>query len=130
MSRREFHELASYERAKATVDGLDLAPDPERVPLAEARGRVLAERIEAGRDVPGFDRASMDGYAVRARDTFGADEADPVELELVGAVHAGEAPDVAVDPGTCCEISTGAVLPIRATATPSWSVGPWRPATT
>jgi putative molybdopterin biosynthesis protein len=116
VSRRQFHELASYEEAMATIEELDLAPEPETVPLAETRGRVLAERIEADRDVPGFDRASMDGYAVRARDTFGADEADPVELELVGAVHAGEAPDVAVDPGTLVEISTGAVVPPGADA--------------
>ncbi|MDZ7701562.1 MAG: molybdopterin biosynthesis protein [Halobacteriales archaeon] len=116
VSRREFHELASYEEAVATIEGLDLAPEPERVPLSEARGRVLAERIEAGRDVPGFDRASMDGYAVRARDTFGADEVDPVTLEPVGAVHAGEAPDVTVEPGTLAEVSTGAVLPPGADA--------------
>ncbi len=116
MSRRQFHELATYEEARAAIEGLDLAPDPERVPLAESRGRVLAERVEADRDVPGFDRASMDGYAVRARDTFGADEADPVSLELVGAVHAGEAPAVTVEPGTLVEISTGAVLPPGADA--------------
>ena len=116
MSRREFHELASYEEALAAVEGFDLDPGTERVPLGEARGRVLAERVEADRDVPGFDRASMDGYAVRARDTFGADEVDPVALELVGAVHAGEAPEVAVEPGAAVEISTGAVVPPGADA--------------
>jgi len=58
----------------------------------------------------------MDGYAVRARDTFGADEADPADLDLVGAVHAGAAPEVTVEPGTCAEISTGAVMPDGADA--------------
>ncbi|MFB6353917.1 MAG: molybdopterin biosynthesis protein [Halobacteriales archaeon] len=116
VSRREFRELASYDEARATIDRLDLTPEPEAVPLADARGRVLAERIEAGRDVPGFDRASMDGYAVRARDTFGADEADPATLELVGEVHAGETPAVTVEPGTLVETSTGAVLPPGADA--------------
>ncbi|WP_246308192.1 molybdopterin biosynthesis protein [Halorarum salinum] len=95
---------------------LDLSPDPERVPLREARGRVLAERIDAELDVPGFDRASMDGYAVRARDTFGAGEADPATLELAGEVHAGAEPTVTVEPGTCAEISTGAVMPDGADA--------------
>ncbi|WP_254821368.1 molybdopterin biosynthesis protein [Haloglomus halophilum] len=109
--RKEFRDLASPEAAHDAIASLDLTPDPETVPLREARGRVLHERIDAAIDVPGFDRASVDGYAVHANDTFGADEADPVRLELVGEVHAGEAPDVDVPEGTCVEISTGAVVP-------------------
>ncbi|WP_050034236.1 molybdopterin biosynthesis protein [Halorubrum halophilum] len=114
--RKEFRDLATPEAAREAIDSLDLSPAPETVPLEDARGRVLAERIDAAIDVPGFDRASMDGYAVRARDTFGADEADPAELDLVGAVHAGAAPEVTVEPGTCAEISTGAVMPDGADA--------------
>ncbi|PHQ37564.1 molybdopterin biosynthesis protein [Halorubrum persicum] len=114
--RKEFRDLATPAAAREAIDSLDLSPEPEAVPLEDARGRVLAERIDAAIDVPGFDRASMDGYAVRARDTFGADEADPAELDLVGAVHAGAAPDVTVDAGTCAEISTGAVMPDGADA--------------
>ncbi|NEU56013.1 molybdopterin biosynthesis protein [Halorussus sp. MSC15.2] len=109
--RKEFRDLADPDDARDAIASLDLAPEPERVPLAEARGRVLAERIDAALDVPGFDRASMDGYAVRARDTFGADETDPAVLELAGTVHAGEEPDVAVSEGQAAEISTGAVMP-------------------
>ena len=109
--RKEFRDLATPEAAREAIDSLDLSPEPETVPLEEARGRVLAERIDAAIDVPGFDRASMDGYAVRARDTFGVDEADPAALDLVGAVHAGAAPAVTVSPGTCAEVSTGAVMP-------------------
>ena len=114
--RKEFRDLASPEAAHDAIASLDLSPEPETVPLGEARERVLAERIDAAIDVPGFDRASMDGYAVRARDTFGADEADPAELDLVGAVHAGATPSVTVDAGTCAEISTGAVMPDGADA--------------
>ncbi|MYL15264.1 molybdopterin biosynthesis protein [Halorubrum terrestre] len=114
--RKEFRDLATPEAAREAIASLDLSPAPETVPLREARGRVLAERVDAAIDVPGFDRASMDGYAVRARDTFGADEADPAELDLVGAVHAGAAPDVTVEPDTCAEISTGAVMPDGADA--------------
>ncbi|MBP1923552.1 putative molybdopterin biosynthesis protein [Halorubrum alkaliphilum] len=114
--RKEFRDLAEPAAAHEAIASLDLTPDPESVALRDARGRVLAERIDARTDVPGFDRASMDGYAVRARDTFGADEADPVELDLVGAVHAGAEPDVTVDPGTCVEVSTGAVMPDGADA--------------
>jgi putative molybdopterin biosynthesis protein len=114
--RREFHDLADPGTARETIAALDLSAGTERVPLADARGRVLAERIDAPIDVPGFDRASMDGYAVRARDTFGADEADPIVLDLVGSVHAGEEPDVEVGEGEAAEISTGAVMPPGADA--------------
>ncbi|MES3517374.1 MAG: molybdopterin biosynthesis protein [Natronomonas sp.] len=116
MSRKEFRELADPEEARAAIDSLDLAPEPESVPLRESRGQVLTERIDAELDVPGFDRASVDGYAVRARDTFGADEADPAALEIIGEVHAGAEPDVEVGDGEAAEISTGAVLPPGADA--------------
>ncbi len=114
--RKEFRELVSPQRAHEAISSLSLSGDIEAVPLREARGRVLAERVDAELDVPGFDRASMDGYAVRARDTFGADEADPAVLDLAGAVHAGQKPDVRVEEGACAEISTGAVMPEGADA--------------
>jgi len=113
--RKEFRDLAAPERAREVVAGLDLAAGVERVPLAEADGRVLAERVDATLDVPGFDRAAMDGYAVRARDTYDATD-DAVVLPVVGAVHAGEAPATTVDPGEAVEISTGAVMPDGADA--------------
>ena len=116
MDRKQFRDLASPERAREVIDSLSLGGGTEHVPLAEARGRVLAVRIDAGIDVPGFDRASLDGYAVRASDTFGADEGDPAALELVGTVHAGEEPAVTVGDGECVEISTGAVMPPGADA--------------
>jgi molybdenum cofactor synthesis domain-containing protein len=114
--RKQFRDLASPQAARDAIASLDLTPDPETVPLSDARGRVLAERIDAGLDVPGFDRASVDGYAVRGRDTFGADEADPVTLDLVGTVHAGTEPEVVVGDGEAAEISTGAVMPDGADA--------------
>ena len=114
--RKQFRDLAAPKAARDAIASLDLTPDPETVPLSDARGRVLAERIDAGLDVPGFDRASVDGYAVRGRDTFGADEADPVTLDLVGTVHAGTEPEVVVGDGEAAEISTGAVMPEGADA--------------
>ena len=114
--RREFRDLATPAEAHDRIAALDIDPGTETVALDAARGRVLAERIDAGLDVPGFDRASMDGYAVRAADTFGADEADPAVLELTDTVHAGEKPETAVDAGTAAEISTGAVMPPDADA--------------
>ncbi|WP_435364688.1 molybdopterin biosynthesis protein [Haloarchaeobius sp. DYHT-AS-18] len=114
--RKEFRDLAPPEDAHEAIASLDLEPAAETVPLEDARGRVLAERIDATIDVPGFDRAKLDGYALRAKDTFGADEADPAVLDLVGEVHAGAEPDVEVGVGECVEISTGAVMPDGADA--------------
>ena len=114
--RKEFRDLMDPEAAAQVVRGLDIEGGTETVSLTEARGRILAERVDAAIDVPGFDRASVDGYAVRAKDTFGAGEADPATLELAGTVHAGEEPAVTVDPETAVEISTGAVLPPGADA--------------
>ncbi|MWG34133.1 molybdopterin biosynthesis protein [Halomarina oriensis] len=114
--RKEFRDLAPPEAAHEAIASLGLAGGTETVTLREARGRVLADRIDAALDVPGFDRASVDGYALRAHDTFGADEADPAVLALAGVVDAGERPDVTVGGGECVEISTGAVVPDGANA--------------
>jgi len=111
MSRKEFRTLADPQTVREAIDSLTLSAGVEEVELADAHGRMLAERISADIDVPGFDRASMDGYAVQARDTIDAGEVDPVTLDLVGTVHAGDKPEVSLKPGTCVEISTGAVLP-------------------
>ncbi|ELY93488.1 molybdopterin biosynthesis protein MoeA/LysR substrate binding-domain-containing protein [Natrialba hulunbeirensis JCM 10989] len=116
MNRKEFRDLASPAAAREAIDSLSIEGGVERVPLEEARGRVLVARLDAELDVPGFDRASLDGYALTARDTFGADEADPAELNVVGTVHAGEKPGVVLESGQAAEISTGAVMPAGADA--------------
>ena len=77
----------------------------ETVPLAEARGRVLAEEIRSDADLPGFSRATMDGYAVRAKSTFGASEANPAYLELRGTIAMGETPDFSIGHGEAARIS-------------------------
>lgn len=114
--RKEFRDLAPPETVHETIASLDLASETERVPLRDAGGRVLAARLDAALDVPGFDRASVDGYAVQARDTFETDESDPTLLQKVGTVHAGTEPDVEIAAGECAAISTGAVLPAGADA--------------
>jgi putative molybdopterin biosynthesis protein len=118
MSQRVFHELASVEEAKRLLEKhlrAELLGVVE-VPLEEALGRVLAEDVEAEIDVPPFDRASMDGYAVRAEDTFGAEEDRPITLRVVGKIGAGDSPNVAVEDGEAVEISTGAPIPKGANA--------------
>lgn len=94
----------------------DLRPQPERVPLLAARGRVLAETITSPVAVPGFYRSTVDGYAVRGADTFGASEDLPVFLPLVGEVQMGQAPPGPLPPGSAMAISTGGMLPDGADA--------------
>lgn len=114
--RKEFRDLASVEEASEVAR--ELAPGSRivSVPTEEASGRVLAETVESSIDVPGFDRSTMDGYAVRAEDTHGADEADPVVLRVVGEVATGEPPRVTVGEGEAAGISTGAPVPEGADA--------------
>jgi molybdopterin molybdotransferase len=88
----------------------------ETVLLAVAHGRVPAEPIRAPHDLPGFARATVDGFAVRAADTYGASEGLPSYLDVTGAVLMGRAPEVAVAPGIAVAMPTGGVLPEGADA--------------
>ena len=87
-----------------------------RVGLAAANGRVLAAGIVADRDVPPFDRAAMDGYAVVAADTAGASREAPARVRCIATVHTGEVANRAVRGGECIQIATGAPLPDGADA--------------
>jgi putative molybdopterin biosynthesis protein len=78
--------------------------------------RVLAVNIYAEINVPPFDRAAMDGYAVKAQDTFNAGEANPVKLKVIGRIFAGEKLRVEVSNRTAVEVATGASIPIGANA--------------
>ena len=86
------------------------------VALDEAGGLALAEDVVSKLDVPPFDRASVDGYAVHASDTFGVGEDSPVRLECVGRLPAGAWLRVELRAGECLEIATGAPLPRGADA--------------
>jgi molybdenum cofactor synthesis domain-containing protein len=88
----------------------------EGVPLHEADGRVVAAGIVSAADVPPFDRAAMDGYAVRAEDTFGAGRHAPKTLAWIEKVLTGAVPTREVQPGQCAEIATGAPMPAGADA--------------
>jgi molybdopterin molybdotransferase len=84
---------------------------PETVPLTSACGRVPARDVLAPGALPGFDRSSVDGYAVRAADTFGASESIPGYLRVVGEVQMGATASTEVAPGTAVAIPTGGMLP-------------------
>lgn len=88
----------------------------ERAGLDGLDGRVSAETVVADADVPAFDRAAMDGYAVLAGDTAGATAGTPRTLRRVGAIYTGDWPDRPLTAGSCVEIATGAPLPPGADA--------------
>ncbi|MCX5738501.1 MAG: hypothetical protein NTZ61_08420 [Proteobacteria bacterium] len=89
----------------------------ELVALEHALGRVLAVDVCAEIDVPGFDRSNMDGFAVRAKDSFGASEEEPVRLRLSGeSIPTGVAPIREVGCGEASPIATGGMLPRGADA--------------
>ena len=115
MPSLEFFRLQTREEVLALYDRF--APvGVEEVDLAEAGGRVLAGPILAPEDVPGFLRATMDGYALRARDTFGASVGAPQYLEIKGEVPMGVAPSRGVGGGETLRVATGAMLPPGADA--------------
>jgi molybdopterin molybdotransferase len=88
----------------------------ERVALERAYGRVPVEPVRAEAPLPGFDRSSVDGFAVRAQDTFGASEAIPGYLEVTGSVAMGAAAGGRVEPRCAIAVPTGGALPDGADA--------------
>ena len=117
--QEQFLEVISAGEARVRFEQhLDLAPLPaETVSLADARTRVLAHDVVAAFDAPPFDRANVDGFALRAADTVGASDGNPKIFTLNSEVIAcGHAPMLTVGPGTCTTIATGGVIPRGADA--------------
>jgi molybdopterin molybdotransferase len=88
----------------------------ETVPLTRALRRVTAQAITAPHPLPGFARSTVDGYAVRAADTYGASDGLPGYLDVTGAVLMGQEPSVTVRPGAAVAMPTGGVIPPGANA--------------
>lgn len=112
----KFHRLISLDKAIELALGYAPTPRVRSVHLNNALGRVLAENVIAEIDVPHFDRAAMDGYAVRSEDCLAASESSPVRLRIVGSVSAGSVPAASAGPGEAVEISTGSAMPEGADA--------------
>jgi len=113
-----FLKLLHLEEAVEKLIGAlsDREPFIEELNAVDALGRVAARDIVAPEDLPGFERSSMDGFAVRASDTSGAGEGQPAYLELTGEVPMGAPSPLKVEPGKTLRISTGGVLPDDADA--------------
>jgi len=117
MGKQDMTEsMLSVEEALERVLGAFHPLEPERVPILEALGRVLAGDVYAGVDVPPHANSSMDGYAVLAADTAGAGRRAPSRLRVIGELAAGYVTGTAVAPGTAIRIMTGAPIPPGADA--------------
>ncbi len=88
----------------------------ERVPTADGLGRVLARSIHSPTNLPAFPRSTMDGYAVRAQDTFGATPSLPTYLKVAGEIHMGSTPTISLQPAQTMLIHTGGMIPENADA--------------
>ncbi len=113
----EFFTVLSPEAALARLwDHLPPTLAAETIPTAEALGRVTAAAVLAPAAVPAFVRSTMDGYAVRAQDTFGASQSLPAYLTLAGEAPMGRAPDFPIGPAQAALVHTGGMLPEGADA--------------
>ena len=107
---KSFFKVVTPDEAKRIL--LEIGPvGTEKIETIRARARVLAEDLYSQVDLPHFHRAAMDGYAVRARDTFGASASLPAYLKLVGTVEMGKEATRSVGKGEAMRISTGGMLP-------------------
>ena len=113
-----FRTLMTFDEAEKAIS-LHLKPEPlgtEEISLLEAYNRVLTEDMASALDIPPFNRSTVDGYAVKAEDTFSAEENQPIKLKVCGVVNVGEPPKISIAKGEAAEIVTGAPVPEGADA--------------
>lgn len=107
---KPFLKLKSVDEILKLIAGFDCL-ESESVPLGASLGRRLSSAFFAPSDLPGFARTTVDGYAVRARDVFGASEGSPALLRLTGGTVMGKKPDIQVGEGEAVAVFTGGMLP-------------------
>jgi molybdopterin molybdotransferase len=111
----DFFRVQTTQQVKEIIKSINPLSE-EEVALEDAVGRVLAEDCIVQDAFPPFDRSAMDGYAVQAKDTFGASEPNPTPLETGEEVRMGERPSAPIKPGGAIKIATGGMLPEGADA--------------
>lgn len=116
MKRKEFRKLVSVDKAREIINSLQVIPRKENSVVENAHGKILADDIITEINVPPFPRAVMDGYAVRAEDTYACSETESVELRMLGNIPAGSDAKFTVSAGEAVEIATGAPIPEGANA--------------
>ncbi|MDO5848207.1 MAG: molybdopterin-binding protein [Methanobrevibacter sp.] len=115
----EFLKIKESEEATEIIQNLFdecYRAEGEEIPVADAYGRILFEDVLSPMDFPPFDKALKDGFAVKAEDTFGANDENPNTLEVIDFLEAGSTTDKVVESGKAIEISTGAAMPEGADA--------------
>ncbi len=103
--------LIPVKEAQKIIESILTQTGIEKIPLEDAHRRVLAEDLVSSLDSPNFDRSAMDGYALKAEDTFGFSEKTPAQLVIVDRIGAGETSKIVLKSGEAVKISTGAPLP-------------------
>ena len=118
---REFFNVVPPDEALATLlDRLDVSVRGEVVQTAQALGRVTAEDVVSPEDMPPYPRSTMDGYSVRARDTFGASESLPAFCDVVGEVAMGSQPQVSLSTGQAASRTPAGCWPMARTRSSWW----------
>lgn len=107
-----FFKVASVTDAQNTIKSLlTKSRKTEKISLRNSLGRILAEDLHSTEDVPNFNKSTVDGYAVVAKDTYGASDSLPTILNKLGGIEMGEKPCFDIVPGQCAYIPTGGMLP-------------------
>ena len=106
-----YPELIPVKEAFKIIEKVETEPEKERITLEKANSRILAEDITVWVDVPAFDRAAMDGYAVKSGDTSRASKTEPVHLKVVDEIGAGSVYQSTLKKGQVVRIATGAPMP-------------------
>jgi molybdenum cofactor synthesis domain-containing protein len=109
-----FSILTGVEVALQHLLSISKEIDSEEIALQDALNRILAQDIVSVINVPPFDRSAMDGYALKAENTFGASPKSPKSVDLIGTVEIGETSNLEVQKGKAVKISTGAPIPLGA----------------
>lgn len=107
---KDFFQVLDIQSVLALKESFEPV-EAQTVGLDDALGRILAQEVVAEDDIPGFDRATMDGYAVAASTTFGASEGNPAYLTVAGSIKMGQRPDFTLLAGQAARIATGGMLP-------------------
>lgn len=111
-----FRELITIQDAwKVLTDHISLMPT-EKIDVRDALERILAQDLYSEVDIPHFERSAMDGYAVKAEDTFGCSQTSPAGLKIVDRINIYESSSKLVDTGTTVKVATGSPIPAGADA--------------
>ncbi|NVM35931.1 MAG: hypothetical protein HWN81_10065, partial [Candidatus Lokiarchaeota archaeon] len=108
----KFLKTISVEEFKKILNSISkIVTDEELVSLEDSFNRIISRDISSNINVPHFRKSRMDGYALIAEDTFGAEEDNLIEFELIETIQAGDIPQKKLNKGQCSYIATGAAIP-------------------